>query len=98
VICRNEIEYSKYNFELADTDLLFKLFEQHKGEFLHLLENDLPIPAYDQLIKCAHYFNLLDARNAISVAQRQAYIKQIRRLAISCAKKYLKKDEDAESA
>jgi glycyl-tRNA synthetase alpha chain len=50
------------------------------------------------MIKCAHYFNLLDARNAISVAQRQAYIKQIRRLAISCAKKYLKEDEDTESA
>jgi glycyl-tRNA synthetase alpha chain len=86
---RNEIEYSKYNFEIADTDLLFNLFDLHKKEFNNLIENDLPIPAYDQLVKCAHYFNLLDARNAISVSQRQGFIKEIRRLAIKCAKLYL---------
>ncbi|HOO32688.1 MAG TPA: glycine--tRNA ligase subunit alpha [Thermotogota bacterium] len=86
---RNEIEYSKYNFEIANTDLLFNLFDLHKKEFTNLIENDLPVPAYDQLVKCAHYFNLLDARNAISVSQRQGYIKEIRRLAINCAKSYL---------
>ena len=87
---RNEYEYSKYNFELADTALLFDLFEKHKDEYYRLLGFDIPRAAYDQLVKCSHYFNLLDARNAISVSQRQSYIKEIRKMAIKCSRQYLK--------
>jgi len=87
---RNEVEGSKYNFEIADTDMLFKLFDMYEKECKRTAENDLPLPAYDYCLKCSHTFNLLDARNAISVTERTGYIARVRNLAKLCAEKYLK--------
>ena len=87
---RNEVEGSKYNFEMADTDMLFKLFDMYEKECKRTAENDLPLPAYDYCLKCSHTFNLLDARNAISVTERTGYIARVRNLAKLCAEKYLK--------
>jgi glycyl-tRNA synthetase alpha chain len=87
---RNEVECSKYNFEIADTDMLFKLFDMYEKECKRTAENDLPLPAYDYCLKCSHTFNLLDARNAISVTERTGYIARVRNLAKLCAEKYLK--------
>lgn len=92
----NERQFSAYNFEYADTSMLFRLFEMHQDEFNRLMEFFLPKPAFDQLIKCSHYFNLLDARNAISVTRRQGYIGNIRKMAKSCAQMYLNLTEPKE--
>lgn len=92
----NEKQFSAYNFEFADTDMLFKLFEMHQNEFNRLLAANLPKPAFDQLIKCSHNFNLLDARNAISVSRRQGFINSIRKMAKACAKLYLELQEKGE--
>ena len=91
---RNEVEFSKYNFELADTDMLFTLFNMYEKECKRLAEEDLPLPAYDYCLKCSHTFNLLDARNAISVTERTGYIARVRNLAKLCAEKYLKSREE----
>jgi glycyl-tRNA synthetase alpha chain len=91
---RNEVEGSKYNFEMADTDMLFKLFDMYEKECKRTAENDLPLPAYDYCLKCSHTFNLLDARNAISVTERTGYIARVRNLAKMCAEQYLKIRED----
>ena len=82
---QNEVEQSKYNFELADTDALLKLFAMYEEEAGRCLENDLPLPAYDYCLKCSHTFNLLDARGAISVTERVSYIQRVRNLARACA-------------
>lgn len=89
----NEKQFSKYNFEEANTDALFNLYEIYRSEFNSLIRKDLFLPAYEQLIKCSHTFNLLDARNAISVAQRQDYIRDIRTMATLCARKFLEYEE-----
>jgi glycyl-tRNA synthetase alpha chain len=86
---QNEVEFSKYNFEYADTTMLFQLFDMHTKEFERLIGFGLVRPAYEQMVKCAHYFNLLDARNAISVTQRQTYIGAIRNMTKKCAKSYM---------
>ncbi len=86
---QNEVEFSRYNFEKADTDMLFRLFDMHAKECERLIADKLVRPAYEQMVKCAHTFNLLDARNAISVTQRQAYIGAIRNMTKACAKVYL---------
>jgi glycyl-tRNA synthetase alpha chain len=86
---QDEREYSTYNFEIADTDMLFKLFEMYERECQKALEKKLIKPAYDMCLKCSHLFNLLDARGAISVAERTAFIGRTRSLAQKCAKLYV---------
>ena len=75
-----EKEFSKYNFELANTENLFKNFDMVENEAKNLIENKLSLPAYDQCLKASHLFNILDARGVISVAQRAEYISRIRDL------------------
>ncbi|HHL40429.1 MAG TPA: glycine--tRNA ligase subunit alpha [Deltaproteobacteria bacterium] len=91
---RGEVEFSRYNFEEADKDLLFKLFDMYEREALRLLDRGLSLPAYDYCLKCSHTFNLLDARGAISVAERTRFIGRVRRLARSSARLYLKVREE----
>ncbi|MDY0151207.1 MAG: glycine--tRNA ligase subunit alpha [Candidatus Cloacimonas sp.] len=86
-----EQEYSAYNFEAADTALLFKIFADYEKEAESLLAKKLVYPAYDMLLRCSHSFNLLDARGVISVTERAAYIGRIRNLARACATTYLTK-------
>ncbi len=90
---RNELEQSRYNFEEADTKMLFGLFDAYEKESMRLLEKSLPLPAYDYTLKCSHAFNLLDARGAISVAERTRFIGRVRALAKGCATEYLKMRE-----
>jgi glycyl-tRNA synthetase alpha chain len=87
----SEREWSTYNFELAPVDVLTKRFDEHEAECRSLLERDLPLPAYDQVLKCSHTFNLLDARGAISVTERAAYIGRVRALARKVAQLYVEK-------
>ncbi|NLK50801.1 MAG: glycine--tRNA ligase subunit alpha [Candidatus Cloacimonetes bacterium] len=87
-----EQEFSAYNFNHADTKLLFELFDSYEKECYALLEHGLVNPAYDMLLGCSHYFNLLDARGVISVTQRAAYIGRIRNLAKGCANAYMNKE------
>jgi glycyl-tRNA synthetase alpha chain len=89
-----EVEFSRYNFDTADTDLLFSLFEKYEAESLNTVKQGLVLPAYDYCLKCSHSFNLLDARGAISVTERTSYIARIRNLARKCAHGYLKLRED----
>ena len=90
---QNEVEQSKYNFEYADVDELFRRFDAHERECLRLLELSLPLPAYEQMLKSSHTFNLLDARRAISVTERQRYILRVRTLARAVAETYYKARE-----
>jgi glycyl-tRNA synthetase alpha chain len=85
----NERQWSVYNFEEAPVDILTRRFDEHEAECRHLLERELPIPAYDQVLKCSHTFNLLDARGAISVTERAGYIGRVRALARRVAQAYL---------
>ncbi|MGX2982689.1 glycine--tRNA ligase subunit alpha [Helicobacter sp. 23-1045] len=85
---RGEYEFSKYHFEVADTNMLFLLFDKFKAEAKSALRANLPLPAYDCVMYCSHFFNVLDARGAISVTQRQDYILQIREIAKECAVMY----------
>ena len=98
----NEREWSQYNFEEAPVEVLTRRFDEHEAECLHLLERRLPLPAYDQVLKSSHTFNLLDARGAISVTERAAYIGRVRRLARGVAKEYLEliqpREDDAVAA
>ena len=84
----SEIEFSKYNFEIADTDMLFKHFDDAAAECKKCLEAGLPLPAYDQCMMASHAFNTLDARKAISVTSRQNYILKVRELSLGCAELY----------
>ena len=86
---QDEREWSRYNFEEADVDLCFDLFNRRADEAEKLLEKGLVLPAYDDTLKCSHAFNLLDARKAISVTERTVYIGRIRKLARACAKAYV---------
>ena len=90
---QSEYEFSKYNFEVADTKMLFQTFENASNECKASLEANLPLPAYDQCLIASHTFNVLDARKAISVTQRQNYILKIRELTKACAGKYLELQE-----
>ena len=81
----NERQWSTYNFEVAPVDVLVRRFGEHEEECRRLVELRLPLPAYDQVLKCSHAFNLLDARGAISVTERAAYIGRVRNLARSVA-------------
>src|SRR5579885_181494 len=89
VFKRNEREFSAYNFEHADTDQLFRHFEDAERECRALLEKKLALPAYDQCIKASHRFNLLDARGVISVTERANYIGRVRALAKGCCEAWL---------
>ncbi len=89
VYLQNEQEQSRYNFELADVDALFAQFDQCEKECAMLVEEKLPFPAYEQVLRASHTFNLLDARQAISVTERQRYILRVRTLARTVAETYL---------
>jgi len=84
-----EKEFSAYNFEHANTDNLFKIFDMHEQEAISLIENKISLPAYDQCLKASHVFNILDARGVISVAQRAEYIARIRDLTKAIGKVWL---------
>ena len=86
---QNEVEFSKHNFEEADVPLHLELFDRFEQEALRLAAMDLVLPAYDYCLKCSHVFNVLDARGAISVAERQQYIGRVRGLAKACAEGYV---------
>lgn len=90
---QNEVDYSTYNFQYADIDMLFSLFDQYEKEAMQLIPEGLVLPAYDYALKCSHTFNLLDARGAISVTERTGYITRIRNLSKSCAKAYVEQRE-----
>jgi glycyl-tRNA synthetase alpha chain len=94
----NERQWSVYNFEQADVSLLTRRFEEHERDCERLLEARLPIPAYDEVLKCSHAFNLLDARGAISVTERAAYIARVRNLARRVALAYLEPRRPGEAA
>jgi len=91
---RNEVEFSSYNFDYSDTDMLFRHFADYEAESERLAGEGLVMPAYDYCLKCSHTFNLLDARGAISVTERVNYIGRVRRLARMCAEGYLKTREE----
>lgn len=91
---QDEKEWSAYNFEHADVEMCFNAFEQCRKEAEHLLEKKLVMPAYDYTLKCSHIFNLLDARGAVSVTERAAYIGRIRTLARGCAEAFAASRED----
>ncbi len=88
VFHQNEVEQSAYNFEQADTESLFRWFDTCERESQKLIEAGLPLPAYEQVLKASHTFNLLDARSAISVTERQRYILRVRSLARAVAEAY----------
>ena len=88
-----EYEHSKYSFEIADIDMLKQLFDMYEKEATRVLDLDLVLPGYDYVLKCSHTFNLLDARGAISVSQRAAYISRVRNMARLTAQKYIEQRE-----
>ncbi|MAW37962.1 MAG: glycine--tRNA ligase subunit alpha [Pseudohongiellaceae bacterium] len=88
VFKQNEVEMSEFNFDCANVDLLFSYFEDCEKQCNSLIEKDLPLPAYEQVLKASHYFNLLDARKAISVTERQRFILRVRSLARLVATSY----------
>lgn len=90
---QNEVEQSSYNFEVANTDMLFQMFDMFEAEAQRAMERELVLPAYDYVLKCSHTFNLLDARGAISVTERTAYIGRVRNLARMCAQGYVAQRE-----
>jgi glycyl-tRNA synthetase alpha chain len=89
VFHQNEVEQSVYNFEKADTTVLLRQFETHETACRNLLADKLVLPAYEQMVKASHSFNLLDARRAVSVTERQRYILRVRTLARAVAEAYL---------
>ena len=89
VFLQAEKEYSAFNFEVADTEILFRHFADAEAHCRTILERELALPAYDQCLKASHLFNLLDARGVISVTERQAYIGRVRALAKACAEAWL---------
>lgn len=90
---QNELEQSRYNFEVANTEMLFQMFDMFEAEAQRAMEKELVLPAYDYVLKCSHTFNLLDARGAISVTERTAYIGRVRNLARMCAQGYVAQRE-----
>jgi glycyl-tRNA synthetase alpha chain len=86
---KGEVEYSHYNFEIADIAMLLQLFNLYEAEAGRILDKGFVQPAYDYVLKCSHAFNLLDARGAISVTERTGYIGRIRALASRCCQAYV---------
>jgi glycyl-tRNA synthetase alpha chain len=97
VFLENEKEFSTYNFDVADTAKLFDFYRMYRDEFDLCMKMGLIRPSYDYMIKCSHAFNLLDARNAISVSQRQSYIKSIREMARSVAQAYVDREGESDA-
>ena len=95
VFLRSEREYSAYNFEFANTEILFQQFALAEQECMSLVAGKLALPAYDQCIKASHVFNLLDARGAISVTERASFIGRVRTLARNCCETWLAQSEPA---
>ncbi len=93
VFHQNEVEMSEYNFDHANVDFLFTCFDTYEQECQKLIEKDLPLPAYEMVLKASHTFNLLDARHAISVTERQRYILRVRNLSKSVAEAYYNRRE-----
>jgi glycyl-tRNA synthetase alpha chain len=89
VYLQNEVEQSRYNFEESNVEVLFRHFSDHEEDAKRLMQCKLALPAYEKVLKAAHTFNLLDARGAISVTERAAYIGRIRNLARSVSQSYL---------
>jgi len=89
VFHQNEKEFSAFNLEHADVDLLFKHFDEAENECLSLIDENLSLPAYDKCIKASHIFNLLDARGVISVTERASYIGRVRNMSKNCCKEWL---------
>jgi len=89
----NEVEMSNFNFEQANTDILFRNFEEFEQESSEMIEKDLPLPAYELMVKASHAFNILDSRKALSVTERQSYILRVRAMARIVAENYLDKRE-----
>ena len=98
IFLQSEQEFSAYNFETADVDMLRRHFEDAETECIAVLEAGLALPAYDQCLKASHIFNLLDARGVISVTERQAYILRIRTLARGAAEKWIESQQENASA
>ncbi|MDR2712420.1 MAG: glycine--tRNA ligase subunit alpha [Clostridiales bacterium] len=94
VFQQNEVDYSHYNFRVADDAMLLKLFPLYETEALRVLAEGLVQPAYDYALKCSHTFNLLDAKGAVSVTERQSYIGRVRNLARGCAAAYVKQRKE----
>ncbi|MCG8613172.1 MAG: glycine--tRNA ligase subunit alpha [Pseudomonadales bacterium] len=94
VFHQNEVEMSAYNFEQADTDFLFNNFDVYERESQRLIEEGLPLPAYEMVLKASHTFNLLDARHAISVTERQRFILRVRGLARAVAQAYYERRKE----
>ncbi len=90
----SEIQFSKYNFELADTKMLFTHFNDAFKECKRCLDAGLPLPAYDQCMMASHAFNTLDARKAVSVTERQNYILKVRELSLGCAALYKEQEPE----
>lgn len=86
---QDEVQFSTYNFKVADTAMLFQFFDAYEKECQRLLKEDLVLPAYDYVLKCSHTFNMLDARGSIGVTQRTGYIGRVRNLARRCAESYV---------
>ncbi len=91
---QSEVEHSKYNFDYSNKDMLFGFFNSCEEECNKLCENKLPWPAYDYCLKCSHFFNLLDARGAISITERTAYIARVRALASKIARLYVEQRQE----
>jgi glycyl-tRNA synthetase alpha chain len=94
VFHQNEVEMSTYNFEHANTDALFANFDSFEAESQRMIDKGLPLPAYELVLKASHAFNMLDARHAISVTERQRFILRIRTLARAVAKRYLQSRQE----
>ncbi|MCI0411061.1 MAG: glycine--tRNA ligase subunit alpha, partial [Acidobacteria bacterium] len=92
---RDEVEGSRYGFELANVDLYRREFEDYRGEAERLLSHGLVLPAYEFVLKCSHAFNILDARGAISVSERTAHILKVRDLACRVARVYVEAEQSA---
>jgi glycyl-tRNA synthetase alpha chain len=90
---QNEVEQSRYNFELANTEMLFRHFGEFEAEAKRLIEAQCVLPAYEMVLRCSHSFNLLDARGTISVTERAAYIGRVRALARAIAQSYYESRE-----
>ena len=93
VFHQQEVEQSKYNFEVADIDMFFENFNKYEAEAHKIIKHGLVIPAYECCLKCSHIFNMLDARGAISVTERTGYIKRIRDIARACSRIYVEQRE-----
>ncbi len=93
---QNEVEQSKYNFELSTPDIIFKLFDLYMQEASNQIENGLVLPAYEFVLRCSHSFNLLDARGVISKDERTNYINRIRKLAEKVARLYVEQRKEME--